>query len=80
LVDVGTHFDFKFHDDYFVGFYLQVLVEKMGLPEGKNGLSVDPSETLGKQWLSFKIFYCFDVCFINICCSINSQKPMLSTL
>jgi hypothetical protein len=56
LVDVGTHFDFKFHDDYFVGFYLQVLVEKMGLPEGKNGLSVDPSETLGKQWLSFKIF------------------------
>ncbi|KAK1692182.1 hypothetical protein QYE76_008879 [Lolium multiflorum] len=25
---------------------LKVLVEKMGLPEGKNGLSVDPSETL----------------------------------
>ncbi|EMS63834.1 Calcium-transporting ATPase 4, endoplasmic reticulum-type [Triticum urartu] len=24
-----------------------VLVEKMGVPEGKNGLSVDPSETLG---------------------------------
>ncbi|KAI5022616.1 hypothetical protein ZWY2020_059538 [Hordeum vulgare] len=26
---------------------LKVLVEKMGVPEGKNGLSVDPSETLG---------------------------------
>ncbi|XP_047094499.1 calcium-transporting ATPase 4, endoplasmic reticulum-type-like [Lolium rigidum] len=26
---------------------LKVMVEKMGLPEGKNGLSVDPSETLG---------------------------------
>ncbi|KAI5020888.1 hypothetical protein ZWY2020_054298 [Hordeum vulgare] len=25
----------------------KVLVEKMGVPEGKNGLSVDPSETLG---------------------------------
>ncbi|XP_066362867.1 calcium-transporting ATPase 4, endoplasmic reticulum-type-like [Miscanthus floridulus] len=31
---------------------LKVLVEKMGLPGGKNGLSLDPSETLGccKWW------------------------------
>ncbi|EAY96338.1 hypothetical protein OsI_18241 [Oryza sativa Indica Group] len=32
---------------------LKVLVEKMGIPEGMNGLSLDPSETLGCcQWWS----------------------------
>jgi hypothetical protein len=32
--------------------FSQVLVEKMGLPGGKNGLSLDPSDTLGccKWW------------------------------
>ncbi|RLM99582.1 calcium-transporting ATPase 4, endoplasmic reticulum-type-like [Panicum miliaceum] len=34
---------------------LKVLVEKMGLPGGKNGLSLDPSDTLGccKWWNNF---------------------------